>query len=350
VNHKTDGTSCTDGLFCTTTDTCGGGVCVGSGDPCVGNPPCQNVCNEAAHGCLAPAGAVCDDGNACNGTSTCNGAGTCAPSAPPLPDGASCEDGNPCTLLDTCTGQVCSGGPTFVAQRKAKLNNVATINADLAAWAADGIATIGKNGFMPDGTTLTGNKVKLGGGTSVFDVDANTVSGKGFTIRGAQGPVSLPLTSSFCTTPAFACGGPDVLLTDLEHRTIAPGAYRNIVLGEGATLDLQAGTYEVCSVKAGRTTRMTFLAGGPSVLKVADKLRVLNESFFGPADGAPWPVVYVGGSRAAYGHYTDVITHTIGPSAKVSVGLDSHYDGTMCGRDIKGAWRVTLSCTDPGAP
>ena len=348
-NHVSDGTSCNDGLFCTVTDTCQGGVCVGAGDPCAGKPLCQNVCNETAHNCIVPLGGSCDDGNACNGTATCDSTGACIPGTP-LPDGSSCDDHNPCTLLDTCTGQQCDGGPTFVARRKAKLNNVPTINADLAAWDVAGGVTIGKNGFMPDATSVTGNKVKLGGATSVFDVRANIVSHKGAIIRGTTGPVVLPLTSAFCTTPAFACGGADVLLGVGEHRAITPGPYRNVVLGENATLDLAPGTYDVCSVKAGRGTRMTFLAGGRSVFKVTSVLRILDQSFFGPASGALRPVVYVGGPLASFGSYDQVITHVIAPNGKVGVGLGATYDGSICGHDLKGAWRVSLSCTDTGTP
>src|SRR5262249_26310548 len=194
VNHVANGTACNDGRFCTVTDSCQGGACVGSGDPCAGRPLCQNVCNETTHDCLVPVGGSCDDGNACNGTATCNAVGACIPGTP-LPDGSSCDDHNPCTLLDTCTGQQCDGGPPCVARRKAKLNNVAAINADLAAWDVAGAVTIGKNGFMPDATSVTGNKVKLGGGTSVFDVLANILGGKGAVIRGTTGAVVLPLTS-----------------------------------------------------------------------------------------------------------------------------------------------------------
>ena len=41
--------SCDDGLFCTTTDTCSGGACVGSGDPCAAG----ETCNDASEMCIA---------------------------------------------------------------------------------------------------------------------------------------------------------------------------------------------------------------------------------------------------------------------------------------------------------
>src|SRR5207344_2159711 len=45
-NNRPNGFACNDGLTCTTTDSCQGGACTGSGDPCTGHPVCQNFCNE----------------------------------------------------------------------------------------------------------------------------------------------------------------------------------------------------------------------------------------------------------------------------------------------------------------
>jgi hypothetical protein len=95
---------------------------------------------------------------------------------------------------------------------------------------------------------------------------------------------------------------------------------------------------------------MTFLAGGRSVFKVTGQFRVLDQSFFGPASGVLRPVVYVGGTAASFGSYDEAITHVIAPNAKVGVGLAATYDGAICAHDLKGAWRVSLSCTDTGTP
>lgn len=48
TNHAANGTSCDDGLFCTPTDSCQTGVCLGSGDQC----PSQ-VCDEFDNNCVA---------------------------------------------------------------------------------------------------------------------------------------------------------------------------------------------------------------------------------------------------------------------------------------------------------
>jgi len=54
-NNRPNGFACNDGLTCTTTDSCQGGACTGSGDPCTGHPVCQNFCNEPSGSCTAPA-------------------------------------------------------------------------------------------------------------------------------------------------------------------------------------------------------------------------------------------------------------------------------------------------------
>jgi len=69
---------CDDGVFCNGVDTCAGGSCsTHSGDPCLGNPECGNVCEEDGDTCLVPAGVACsDDGDACT-ADTCDGQGSC---------------------------------------------------------------------------------------------------------------------------------------------------------------------------------------------------------------------------------------------------------------------------------
>ncbi|MEK6675879.1 MAG: hypothetical protein AABZ47_09530, partial [Planctomycetota bacterium] len=92
--------SCDDGLFCTTSDICGGGTCVGSGSPCSG----AQLCNETTDACVdCIVDADCEDGNVCT-TDACVG-GTCQVTNNTLP----CNDGLFCTASDTCSGGVCVG-------------------------------------------------------------------------------------------------------------------------------------------------------------------------------------------------------------------------------------------------
>jgi cysteine-rich repeat protein len=79
-----DGTSCEDGQFCTTGDTCNAGTCrSGSARDC---SSATDQCNTG----------ICDEaGDRCRGQ--------------PLPDTTTCNDGAWCTLTDHCTAGVCGG-------------------------------------------------------------------------------------------------------------------------------------------------------------------------------------------------------------------------------------------------
>ncbi len=128
-----DGSACNDGLFCTQTDTCTAGVCVGTGDPCPGpdgDGQCNESCDEAADSCTAPdpIGVPCNDGLFCTLVDACNGGGVCEGVGSPCPgpdnDGncaescneaadnctandpvsSVCDDGIFCNGADTCNG------------------------------------------------------------------------------------------------------------------------------------------------------------------------------------------------------------------------------------------------------
>lgn len=103
---------CDDGLFCTGTDQCSGGGCNSHvGDPCVGNPKCADLCNEAGDTCNEAAGTACaDDSNQCT-DDECDGAGVCQHAI----NSAPCDDGIACTVTDICSAGLCSGDAAVCA-------------------------------------------------------------------------------------------------------------------------------------------------------------------------------------------------------------------------------------------
>jgi len=133
----TDGSVCSDALFCNGNDTCSSGLCsVHAGDPCPGadgDGNCAESCNEGTGACNAPDanGAACTDGVFCNGVDTCSsglcsshvgdpcpgpdGDANCAESCNEIADtctaadpfGATCNDGLFCNGADTCAAGTC---------------------------------------------------------------------------------------------------------------------------------------------------------------------------------------------------------------------------------------------------
>ncbi len=102
--HPANTAACDDGLYCNGADTCSGGACDQHvGDPCLGGPECNNVCNEAVDNCISAAGTACGDSSdtACSNPDSCLG-GVCQTNDEP--SGISCDDGFFCTGIDSCDG------------------------------------------------------------------------------------------------------------------------------------------------------------------------------------------------------------------------------------------------------
>jgi hypothetical protein len=135
---RPNGTACNDGNACTQTDTCQAGSCVGTNPKvCGASDQCHvaGTCAPATGLCsnpVSPNGTACSDGNACTTSDTCQSgtcqggpakvctaidachdAGVCSPatgcSTPAKPDGTSCNDNNSCTSYDTCQAGSCAG-------------------------------------------------------------------------------------------------------------------------------------------------------------------------------------------------------------------------------------------------
>jgi len=131
----TSDAECDDGLFCTGTESCSGGACQSSGDPCAPG----TVCNEATDSCDATAcdnDGICEAGEDCNncpndcrqkpdgnpnsryccdgdlsdcGDSRCSESGwSCAGSL--CSSDAECDDGQFCNGAETCSGGSCQSG------------------------------------------------------------------------------------------------------------------------------------------------------------------------------------------------------------------------------------------------
>jgi hypothetical protein len=155
---KASGTVCNDGNFCTKTDSCQAGVCVGNSPVvCAAGDPCHNpgTCDPSTGACSNPPkpdGATCTDGNACTQTDTCQSgsclgqnpvacaaldgchtAGTCdaktgACSNPLKPDSFPCSDGSACTKGDVCLAGSCNPGTPTVCAAQDQCHAVGTCN------------------------------------------------------------------------------------------------------------------------------------------------------------------------------------------------------------------------------
>lgn len=119
IQSMNDGTSCDDGLFCTISDTCSGGVCGGAPNPCAppGDVCLVGSCNENLSMCTSVPGnngGACNDGNLCSAGETCSN-GVCGGGGP-ANQGVACNDGNSCTTGEICQAGACTGAPIVACQ------------------------------------------------------------------------------------------------------------------------------------------------------------------------------------------------------------------------------------------
>ena len=139
VTPLTDGMPCDDGAYCTDTDICFSGTCVGGvlRDCSALDAPClDGQCDEATDACIAVPldGFFCSDGLYCTQSDFCD-AGTCLGTPADCtffddachvgvcseasfgctqmnrPNGTVCNDFDACTTGDACTAGFCSGVP-----------------------------------------------------------------------------------------------------------------------------------------------------------------------------------------------------------------------------------------------
>ncbi len=141
---RPDTTKCNDGSLCTTSDHCSSGTCTGTRRDCSGGgSACSaSTCNEKTGACVStpkPSGTPCPDSDLCNGAETCDGTGTCLPGQP-----------KDCSVAGDCVEGVChpaDGSCATVAKQ-------------------DGTA-------CDDGNLCTVNKC-LGGACASTEVDCST--------------------------------------------------------------------------------------------------------------------------------------------------------------------------------
>ncbi len=131
-----EGGVCDDDDFCTTSDACSNGICVGGSqrdcgddnmctdDFCAGgacqhinnSAPCddENLCTSddaCSDGTCTGTETICDDGNVCT-SDTCDPAGGgCVFTPVPFDPPVTCDDGNVCTNDDRCFAGLCLGVP-----------------------------------------------------------------------------------------------------------------------------------------------------------------------------------------------------------------------------------------------
>jgi len=191
----------------------------------------------------------------------------------------------------------CNSGPSdfaWLVNSKIRFNNDAMIVGNVGANLPGGMIKFGRRscqGLNPL-SPCTGNTVAVfsdfltvGELSSISGSRSNHLRvGPGAVVRNPPLlNVTLPLVSndpsSVCG--AFAdinCGGPDVSVPWYANAgTLLPGSYGTLVIGNGATFAMSAGSYSFCSVKIG--SNVTGTIDENTVLNVVGKFSMGSGTF-----------------------------------------------------------------------
>lgn len=232
----------------------------------------------------------------------------------------------------------------FAARDRAIIEDGTQSTASVATIAPGGLTKLGRKVRFADDTEVVGDKVKLGNGASVDDLQSNHLhEGKATVVRGSATGAVLLGVDGFCPIVDFDCGGDDVSVGRGETRELPPGSYGTVVLDRGATLELGDGVYEVCEIDADKN--VVIMAGAGTTLHVAERFGLANGSLFGLGAGGSAATVHVAGS-VKLGRRVDVTMALSAPAAQVAVGNGSQFAGDVCAKSFKSGKRSELSCAD----
>jgi hypothetical protein len=386
---------CSDGNACNGSEVChpllgcqpGAPLVCGDANVCNGaeacNPTtgCQTgtpiVCNDASictgletcdptTGCQPGTPLSCGDDNPCNGSETCDALTGCAPGTPivcPLGSTCSpttgacipvaecdllCDDGDPCNGIEVCDPQLgcIAGPPPFSVESSFHLKDGGIANGSVGVNADNGRLNLGRAVFMPNGTSIEANLVRLGNAASVFDVFATTLrTGRDVSIRGAVGFPDLPLADPYCSVAPATCGGPDLTVQDgMTVGPLAPGSYGRVRVMNGGSLVLQPGTFTFCSVTAGRGADIRVTGAATSRIVVVGSMRLSNDSHLTTDAGTPIPILNVLGSSVRFSAGGSMTAVLSAPRATLTLGRGAVVNGAFCARVLRTDANVLLEC------
>jgi hypothetical protein len=135
------------------------------------------------------------------------------------------------------------------------------------------------------GWDVQGHRVTIASGATVAsDVYSNQLANSG-SVSGAQyTPLSLPV---FATLPAFQSASPgstDINVASNGTRTLAPGSYRDLIVGRRATVTFTGGVYHFRSIRTDREAKL-FFSGGSEV-RVQQRVSTNTLTVIGPSSGS----------------------------------------------------------------
>ena len=170
-----------------------------------------------------------------------------------------------------------------------------------------GNVSVGVGGRVTGNITASGS-VTLGSGATV----GGTIT------RNAPPPVIPGVTPASFT---FTSGTQSVTVAKAASRTLVPGVYGALTLGDSAALNLSAGTYVFSSVSAGKSVRINInLSGGNVIINVVNSVSLGSGARMSVSGGAAKNVLWqVLGSQVSFDTTSASIGTFLAPNATIGL-------------------------------
>jgi hypothetical protein len=203
--------------------------------------------------------------------------------------------------------------------------------------------------FVSDGTQVAGDTMRLQSVVSVWTLYANSLVGGAPVIRDGGGTntfthatttEAIIAAANLPTLPSFSPGTLGV--TNGTTLTLAPGSYGDVRENDNGILNLQAGTYYLNSLSAGKRVHINAVNG--TIVYIASTLTLNSDCTIGATGavfaarscGNPQYTIKFDGNTRAYGLF-------FAPNGNLNLGDDSILDGQGWAKVISGDTGVTVN-------
>lgn len=210
---------------------------------------------------------------------------------------------------------------------------------------------LGSSTTVAAGWDVQGNQVGvLSGAVIAADLHRNTLSNSSGTLTGAQYlSLALPVFTTLPTLQTATPGATDVNVGTSGTRTLAPGIYRDLIVGRKGTVTFTGGVYVFRSISLNREVNLNFSA--PSTVKVQQKMSTGVTTKIQPAVGgtatASTIVFHIAGINGTGGGLSEtpkavaigtgnvVAANLYAPNGTLWLQSGSVATGTFFGKDVQ---------------
>jgi hypothetical protein len=188
--------------------------------------------------------------------------------------------------------------------------------------------------FVADGSAVVADSVSVGGGSSLFDVFTNALSGAPL-VRGAGPTAFAPSIVALPALPTFAPGATPVIASGSAPVVLASGAYGAVVVGPTATLELTGGQYDFARLSV--HAYGSVIVDAPVTINIQGNVKISAFGNLGPASGtvAAGDVrVNVGGTFVRVERTAHIGMDLFAPLALLRFGRSVRAEGRFVGDEF----------------